>query len=503
LVRVNAECDIAIHLAPAALGPALNTLGRRLRDFSAHRLLESERGAVGDVHVDIALDSAHALRGRLARNLGRPLHLSITAVARGTDMRALREGSDALRLAFQSALMVCEPAHFRHLAAYLTAMPLAADRLGAVKLVDSSAAALCIPWLDAGCADAHGYRLGETIRGRSPVRLAPFDTQHHTNANIAVLASSGHGKSFTIGALMLEAAVRDVGCIVIDPEGEHAGLVAALGGEYLALAPGTASALNIFDECGVDDDGAVAAVVDLVSVLCGDRLGDFERAIIDHAARDAMSRAAGERRVPLLHDCLPLLESRAPQVGTVVRRHCTGALGALFDTPTTIRFDGDVVGISLRDTPAEHMAAATLIVARRLWHLVREQPRQRHVIFDEVGALCAHPPLRALLVQLARRCRKYSASLVVATQNAQDLLATDDGVVVATNCATLFLGGHRPAETARMEQAFGLTEGQRRFLETAARGDFLLVAGDRRLGIRVELPPEHRRRLQPVVASAP
>ena len=123
---------------------------------------------------------------------------------------------------------------------------------------------------------------------------------------------------------------------------------------------------------------------------------------------------------------------------------------------------------------------------------MRDDPRPRHIVFDEVGALCVPPPLRALLVQLARRCRKYGASLVVATQNAQDLLGTDEGSVVATNCAIVLLGGHRPAETARMEHAFGLTDPQRRFLETAARGEFLLLAGDRRVKMRIDVPPLHR-----------
>jgi hypothetical protein len=176
----------------------------------------------------------------------------------------------------------------------------------------------------------------------------------------------------------------------------------------------------------------------------------------------------------------------------VVQRFCTGALGELFDRETSVRLDRGVCGISLRDTPPEHVAAATLILARWLWRLVRDDPRRRHILFDEVGALCVHPPLRALLVQLARRCRKYSASLVVATQNAQDLLGSDEGAVVATNCAVVLLGGHRAAETSRMEQAFGLTEDQRRFLETAARGEFLLIAGERRVAIRIDVPPEHR-----------
>jgi conjugal transfer ATP-binding protein TraC len=492
LLNVQANCDIAIHLSPAALGDALGRLNRRLRDFSAHRMLEIERGALADIHVDIGLDSASALRERLARNLGRPLHLSVVATARGVSLDDLEAQSDALRVGFAAALIGAEVTHFRHASAYVSTMPLAVDALRAGKLVDSTAAATCIPWVDAGCSDPGGYRLGSAVRSGLPVRVAPFDTERHANPNIAVFAASGHGKSFAIGALVLEAAVAGVNSVIIDPEGEYRGVVDALGGSYLELAPGTDAAVNVFEGAADDPEEAVAAVVDLVAVLCGDRLNDVERAVVDAAARDALQRAQSEHRVPLLADCLPTLDAEARPIAMVVRRFCTGGLGALFNRPTSLAVDSGVCAISLRDMPPEHVPAATLIVARWLWDLVRRDRRRRHIVFDEVGALCVHRPLRELLVQLARRCRKYSASLVVATQNAQDLLGSDEGSVIATNCALVLLGGHRAAETIRMEQAFGLTERQRTLLETASRGEFLLIAGDRRVAMRIEVSEVHR-----------
>jgi hypothetical protein len=492
LLGVQAEADIAIHLEPAPLSDALGRLNRRLRDFSAHRMLEMERGALGDVHVDIGLDAAAALRERLARNLGRPLHLSVIATARGGSIDELQARSDALRLGFASALIGVEVTHFRHLAAHVSTRPLGIDALRAGKLVDSTAAATCIPWIEAGCSDPDGYRLGAATRSGLPVRVAPFDTTRHPNPNIAVFAASGHGKSFAIGTLVLEAAVAGVNSVIIDPEGEYRGLVTSLRGRYLELAPGTDAAVNVFEGAAGDPEETVAAVVDLVTVLCGDGLGDVERAVVDAAARDALQRALSERRTPLLADCLPMLDAEARAVAMVVRRFCTGGLGALFNRATSLKVDSGVCAISLRDMPPEHVAAATLIVARWLWELVRKDRRRRHIVFDEVGALCVHRPLRDLLVQLARRCRKYSASLVVATQNAQDLLGTDEGSVIATNCAVVLLGGHRAAETARMERAFGLTDAQRSFLETASRGEFLLLAGDRRVAMRIEVPEVHR-----------
>jgi len=75
------------------------------------------------------------------------------------------------------------------------------------------------------------------------------------------------------------------------------------------------------------------------------------------------------------------------------------------------------------------------------------------------------------------------------TQNAGDLLASDQGLVLATNPATLFLGAQRPAEAQRLQRAFGLTESQVEYLSAARRGDFLLIAGDRRHRIHVEANP--------------
>jgi hypothetical protein len=81
---------------------------------------------------------------------------------------------------------------------------------------------------------------------------------------------------------------------------------------------------------------------------------------------------------------------------------------------------------------------------------------------------------------------------VVATQNVQDLLRTDEGTVVATNCSVVLCGGHRAVEVAAMDRAFGLTEDQRRRLERAPRGEFLLAAGARRGMIEVDLPEAYR-----------
>jgi len=492
LLDVRAECDVSLHITPVGVADAMSAIGRRLRTLRADQLVELDRESYGDAHLEVGVGSALDLRGRLARNEGRAARISLTAVARAGELADLDLATEALRTGAAATLAQCDLAHLQHLEAAASAWPLGRDLLHATKLVDTTALATCIPWTSTTCDDPGGYSLGRAAASGAPVRIAPFDTMHHGNGNVAVIAASGQGKSYAIGALVLEAASQGVGSVIIDPEGEYERIVHALGGDYAKLAPGCGASLNIFDVGGEDRHAdTVAAVGELIAVLCGGSLDEVERAHVDAAAHRAISTAAQQRRVPVLGDCLDTLGDASPRTALVLRRFCTGPLGELFNRPTTARLDAPVVGVSLRDLGSELVPAATLIVAEWLWSLVRRDRRERHVVFDEVGLLCAHPPLRTLLVQLARRCRKYRASLVVATQNAGDLLATPEGTVVATNPAIVLLGGHRGAETQRMEEAFALTSAQRRQLESAGRGEFLLLAGARRLPVHVEVSPLH------------
>jgi len=111
------------------------------------------------------------------------------------------------------------------------------------------------------------------------------------------------------------------------------------------------------------------------------------------------------------------------------------------------------------------------------------------LVIDELGLLFEDPTIRRFVVNLARRIRKYDGSLVFATQNPGDLLSSDQGTVVATNPAVVFFGPQRPGEAAKLQESFRLSTQQRSFLESGARGEFLLAAGPDRLAVQVEAPP--------------
>jgi hypothetical protein len=493
LLRCPVDAAIAIHVVPTPAQVAIRLLGRRLRHLGAHRLLESERGMVPDAHVESGLEAARELRDRLARNTGRPLRLWITALAVAEDVERLNLSWARLLAAFAATAATCRPAHFEHRAAGLAVWGLGPP-VGAGKLVDTHAAASCAPWLQAEIADPDGYRIGRMSDSGLPVSLAPFDESRHVNANIGIFAASGQGKSFLIGGLLVEARRHGVEAIVVDPEGEYRELIRRLGGTWVDLV--TEAAIDPFD-LGEDTASACATVVDVCALLCAG-ITDVERAAVEAAAREVLggqrAAAGGEGRpVPpgqgvRLRRCARLLDRSAPRVAQVLTRFMDGSLAGFLDRPTSPAWSQPLLAVGHREVREELIPVTTLLLGRMLWQIARHSPRRRHIVLDEVGMLSAHPALRSLLAQLARRARKYGSSLVVATQNVQDLLATEEGGVVVSNCAILVCGGHRAVEVAAMERAFGLTEEQRRRLERAGRGEFVLLAGHRRGAIEVDLP---------------
>lgn len=274
---------------------------------------------------------------------------------------------------------------------------------------------------------------------------------------------------------------------MIDPEAEYGDVCTAIGGQWVDLALGTDTSINVLDPAlaavGERDPlgDQVADLMDLLGTMCG-ALGEDDRVDLDLSLRDLLAKP-GHTLADLRSD----LERRgaAPRVARSLRRWTEGPLGKLFARPTNVALDADFVVFSLRDLKEEVLPVAYFLIAQWIWARVRSAPAPRRLLFDEVGLVFEYPLVRRFLVRLARRVRKYQGSLSLVTQNAGDLLSSDQGLVLATNPATLFLGAQRQAEAQRLQRAFGLTDSQCDFLATARRGDFLLLAGDRRHRVRV------------------
>ena len=491
LLDLPAEFDLSVHAFKVAPASALRILNTRIRDLQATRMSDSATGAVGDPLAEAGLPEAIGLRREIAIN---QQHAFSVSVYLGLSASTTSELDDLGRRA-QDAAARCMaqllPATFQMAAGCLCTSPIGVDPVAADRLLPSGVLGTLCPWVWDEVHQPEGRLVGFSLRGGSPVLVDTFDEDRFSNANIGIFGHSGAGKTYLMKSLLLADAEQGLGAFIIDPEDEYRDVCRRAGGAWIDLALGSGNSINVLDPAlgSIGDRDPVGDQVidllDLLGTMCGS-LGDDDRVDVDEALHVVLSRGQGT-----LSDVRSWLEShsRAPRISRALRRWTEGPVGALFSHPTNVNVDADFVAFGLRDLKEEMLPVVYFLIAQWIWARVRSRPRPRRILFDEVGLLFEYPLVRRFLVRLARRLRKYQGSLCLVTQNAGDLLGSDQGLVLATNPSTLLLGAQRQAEAVRLQRAYGLTDGQTDFLANARRGEFLLLAGETRKRLKVVAPP--------------
>jgi conjugal transfer ATP-binding protein TraC len=491
LLSFKGELHIGIHITPLDTDRMLTLLQRRIRDMRADELANQEQGALGRTEFG-PLPDAMTVHQALARNEERVFAVSFYITVAADDAAQLRTQTEALRSACRRMMLRTVHPYFEMREALLSCWPLGTDLLGREQIMHSGALTTFFPWLQEDLADPEGHYWGYNKGTGGLCVFDPFDESRFPNANIAVVAHSGAGKSYAAASIVLSGYSRGIGAIVMDPEAEYGGMIRQLGGTYVHLAAGSGHAINALDPLllgngGEETTDQLSDVIDVIALMCG-RLDEMERAQMEAALREVVD---GNHQTAVLRDVWQRLEGNQPgsRVSTIMYRWVSGELGRLFSAPTNLDLNSSVVGFNLRDLSEELIPPAYLILANWLWTALRRDRRPRHLLIDEVGLLLEHEPIRRFLIRLARRIRKYGGSLILVSQNPGDFLDTKDGAVLATNPSILLLGSQKHSEALKLQKVFNLTDPQVGYLETAQRGDFLLVAGLNRLRLHVMSPP--------------
>jgi uncharacterized protein DUF87 len=488
LISPGLRVRLAWHAVPLPTAWIVDYLQRQLVSMRATRIQKDGAGS-SDSSLAIGLPAAEDLQRRLSASQEKAFHVAIYLTLITANRRELDAGSERIESAARAAICRLQQCTFRMADGHIATLPGAADRLQRRRVLDTSALATFLPWLDVEISEPGGLVVGRSRATGSAVMLDPFDQRRYANANIGVFGHSGAGKTYLLSALAMGALGLGTQVFVIDPEHEYGGLAQSLGGVDIQLALGSGHALNVLDLRPSDrrDEGwvgpATADAVDLCATVCGG-LDEPERALVESAVRSAYHDEAQ----PVLADVARRLPDTT-RVAAVLGRWVQGSLGQMFSAPTNIDLAAPIVAFGMRELRDEMVAPVHFLLAAALWTRIKRKDRRRMLIVDELGLLFEDPTIKRFVVSLARRIRKYSGSLVFATQNPGDLLSSDAGSVVATNPAVLFLGAQRPGEAAKLQRTFHLSHQQRALLENARRGEFLLAAGADRVAVEVQAPP--------------
>ena len=498
LMAAGAPMDLAIHLGPIPAEQAARTLEWQKVRFESAQSLSLKRGRTLSPEAEIALEDVTRLRDEVQRGRERLFHTSMSVTLHAKDQDSLKEMTQRAKAHFAATLGKLDNLSFRQHEGILSTLPIALNAIATWRTLDTSSLARLFPFSPPDLDTRSGTLYGIDMRACSPVVYDPWDGTH-LNANTAVLARSGSGKSFATKLGVLRGLCRGVTAYVIDPEGEYADMARAAGGRV--LSPGVeGQGMNPF----VIDRGdpeellqRIGSLRRLIEVMVGERLSAERRASLDHALAGYYAKA---RERTGFRDFYAYLEGEAVDLARLLRPFATGSLKHLLsdEGDDLLNNEALVTVFDLRLLEPELRPAAAMVCTETVWAAAASDPKPRLLVVDEVWSIMQHPEGAAFLVSVAKRARKHRLGLQFITQDVQDLLSEDSsrtitghsGRALLQNAAFKLLLQQDAAAIGTVGDAFDLPEDLQRWLLSCPRGDGLLLASGQEFPVRIEATPE-------------
>ena len=284
LMAAGAPMDLSIHLGAIPAEQAARTLEWQKVRFESAQSLSLRKGKTMSPEAEIALEDISRLRDEVQRGRERLFHASLSVTLHAADQASLKEMTQRARAHFGATLGKLDALTFRQREGLVSGLPLGLNAVGVWRTLDTSSVTRLFPFSPPDMDTRSGTLYGIDLRACSPVVYDPFDGTH-LNANTAVLARSGSGKSFSTKLGVLRGLCRGVRAYVIDPEGEYADMARAAGGRV--LSPGVpGQGMNPFVIDGGDPEELlqrIGSLRRLIEVMVGERLSAERRASLDHS----------------------------------------------------------------------------------------------------------------------------------------------------------------------------------------------------------------------------
>ena len=501
LMAAGAPMDLSIHLGPIPAEQAARTLEWQKVRFESAQSLSLKRGRTMSPEAEIALEDITRLRDEVQRGRERLFHSSLSVTLHAKDEDSLKEMTQRAKGHFAATLGKLDNMAFRQREGLLSTLPLALNAIAEWRSLDTSSIARLFPFSPPDLDTRSGTLYGIDMRACSPVVYDPWDGTH-LNANTAVLARSGSGKSFATKLGVLRGLCRGVTAYVIDPEGEYADMARAAGGRVLSPGvPGQGMNPFVIDKGDSEEMlQRIGSLRRLIEVMVGESLGAERRASLDHALAGYYARPRERTGFRDFYTYLREDEVGDPALARLLRPFATGSLRHLLsdEGDDLLGNEALVTVFDLRLLEPELRPAAAMVCTETVWAAAAQDPKPRLLVVDEVWSIMQHPEGAAFLVSVAKRARKHRLGLQFITQDVQDLLSEDSsrtitghsGRALLQNAAFKLLLQQDAAAVGAVGDAFDLPEDLQRWLLSCPRGDGLLLTRGNRFPVRIEATPE-------------
>ena len=420
-----------------------------------------------------------------------------------------------LMISQDMTLKVC---HFRQEDAMISAYPFCKldQRIyrKAKRNMLTSAASSFYPFTAFEMSDENGILLGVNKHNNSLVIVDIFNSRIYKNANMAILGTSGAGKTFTMQLMALRMRRKGTQIMILTPLKGHEFRRACtnVGGEFISICPGSKQCINVLEIRKIDrsvneiidgtrDESSILArkiqqVHIFFSLLIPDMTHE-ERQLLDEVLVRAYEKKGithdnGSlndpdnpdvyREMPVLGDVYELLmeASETRRMGHILNRLVNGS-AKTFNQQTNVNLNNPYTVLDISELSGDLLPVGMFVALDFMWDSAKQDRTKAKAIFvDEAWQLIgasSNTLAAEFVLEIFKVIRGYGGAAIAATQDLNDFFALDNGKYgrgIINNAKTKIILGLEDDEALRVQDTLHLSDAEVMSIVRFERGNGLI-----------------------------
>lgn len=545
IVNAGDGIDLDMFLTRQPKDRMIRKLGQQLR-INRSKIKEASDTNTDFDDLDGAIQSGYFLKDGLGNNEDfYYLNLLITVTADSID--DLEWKSAEMKKLLLSQDMDVQTCSFCEEQAFLSSLPLVSleRRLyeRSKRNVLTLGAASCYPFTSYEMCDDNGILLGVNKHNNSLIIVDIFDSRIYKNANIAILGTSGAGKSFSMQLMATRMRRKGIQVFIVAPLKGHEFHRACsnIGGEFIQISPASRNCINVMEIRRVDksvdemldgpgvEKSLLAAKIQRLHIFFSLLIPDMtheERQLLDDAlirtyalkdithensTLEAPDHPGQYRTMPVLGDLYEVLKEsqETRRLANIINRLVNGS-ARTFNQQTNVSLDNKYTVLDISELTGDLLTVGMFVALDFVWDKAKENRTEEKAIFiDECWQLIGANSNRLaaeFVLEIFKIIRGYGGSAICATQDINDFFALEDGKYgkgIINNAKTKILLNLEEEEARRVQSILHLSEAEVMEITHFERGSGLISTNNNNVTVEIkcsqmekELITTDRRELQ-------
>lgn len=534
IVNAGDGIDLDMFLSRQPKERIIQRVGQQLR-INRSKIKDASDTNTDFDDIDGAIRSGYFLKEGLANNEDfYYLNLLITVTAPSVEDLEWK-ASEIKKLLISQDMDVCN-CHFREEQAFCSALPLVSMEKGLFERgkrnLLTGGAASCYPFTSFEMCDDNGILLGVNKYNSSLIIVDIFNSAIYKNANMAILGTSGAGKTFTMQLMALRMRRKNIPVFIIAPLKGHEfhRACANVGGEFIQISPASPHCINVMEIRKVDRsvsellDGPgiqlseLAAKIQQLHIFFSLLIPDMsheERQLLDealirtynakgithdNASLEDPANPGCYREMPVLGDLYEILRA-APEttrMAHILNRLVNGS-ASTFNKQTNVRLDNKYTVLDISSLTGDLLTVGMFVALDFVWDRAKADRTEEKAIFiDECWQLLSGAGATGtrlagdFVLEIFKTIRGFGGSAICASQDLNDFFNLDEGRFgkgIINNSKTKIILNLEDDEAERVQETLHLSDAETMEVTHFERGSGLISTNNNNIMVEFKASP--------------